>query len=592
MSSSKILQLETFLEYLNNGDRSILPDKNAEFYRIGQFVNVDIEIDPRIKELKDFYFDGGIEFKSCHFQTNLRFNNCKGRGGIKFINCTASEFDSKDPKPCLEFQNFTFDHMSFESCIFPGGVFLDKYENKQEQPNILSSLKISNSSFSQGGINLEDVKFKHGFEFSNIKNCGSIKIKNIETPDECTFLKVNAISLNVTGDQLKIGGDLKFTRSAFPNAIFENAQIGGDLKFYEPQIKGQMSIFGSTIRGRTLITSFPEVPLPKKQKTGFEAFLPSIFIHSTDFVEGFTLEGKDKATNGISLDFSPLLKGRLEFRNVNIKTLELKGTNSESNVFFRNVGLGKVSFLDFINHKSISFSKLNSGYTKSQNAAFSIQDSDLGNWEIANFDFDAFGQVKWKDSQITGLRTSAVSWFRENKLIAEGEDDPSTCFRRREFYLQLKQSAQKQGDRINELEFKRREIKAYRKGLKIRNENRWDRFTIWTGGSNNHGQNWVKPLVIITVLSTLQFPFLFILADKEISFVPSWTIYGWDRFWSKVSEHGTVWVQLFNPARRVSDLFSEPLENPFWVYFLDGFHRIILAFFIFQIVSAFRKFVK
>lgn len=591
MSSSKILQIETFLEYLK-GDRSILPEKNAEFYRIGKFVNVDIQIDPRIKELRDFFFDEGIEFKGCHFPTGLRFSNCKGRGGIKFTDCTASESNTKDPLPSLEFQNFTFDQMSFESCIFPGGVFLDQYENKKEQANILSSLKISNSSFSQGGINLQNVKFKYGFEFRNINDCGPIKIKNIETTTECTFLKVNALSLNASGDQLKIGGGLKLNRSSIPLIFFEDVQIDGDLKFYEVKIQGQMSFFGSSIKGRTLITTGPEVPQPKRKSPNFEPHLPSLFFHTTEFNEGFQLEGGGKVVNEVSINFSPLLKGRMVFMNSNIKKIELTGTNSNNNLYFRNIGIRKLNLNDFLNLKSLSFSNLNSSFTKSQDSVFQILDSDLGNWELANFDFDSFAKIIWRDSQISGLRTSAVSWFKDRKLEAEGENDPSTCFRRREFYRQLKQASEKQGDRINELEFKRREIKAYRKGLKIRNENRWDRFTIWTGGSNNHGQSWVKPLIIILCLSTILFPILFILADKEIAFAPSWTSYGWDLFWSKVSEHGTVWVQLFNPTRRVSDLFSKPIENPFWVYFLDGLHRILLAFFIFQIVSAFRKFVK
>jgi glutaredoxin len=332
MSSSRTIPLYAFINYLASGDRSHLPEKNTEFYKIQEFAKIEIPIDSRIKELKDFNFDAGIEFKRCHFQTTIRFSNCKGRGGIKFSDCTAFEFDSNDPRPSLEFQNFTFDHLVIENCNLPGGIFFEQIETKEE-PNILSSLKISNSTFANGGISLNKIKFKHDFEFISIKKCGPIKLKDLETTKQCTFTLVTADSLKVSGENLKMGGDLKFTKSTFPVVFFEKAQIGGNLKFYEPQIKGQLSIFGSTIGGRTLISSYPEVPLTEKQKTSFETYLPSIFIHSTDFVEGFSLEGKEKATNNISLDFSPLLKGRLEFKNVNIKNLELKGTNSENNIY-------------------------------------------------------------------------------------------------------------------------------------------------------------------------------------------------------------------------------------------------------------------
>lgn len=593
MSSSRTIPLYAFINYLASGDRSHLPEKNTAFYKIEEFAKIEIPIDSRIKELKDFNFDMGIEFKGCHFPTTLRFNNCKGRGGIKFIDCTASEFDTKDPFPSLEFQNFTFDQMSFEGCIFPGGLFLDQFENKQEQANILSSLTISNSSFSQGGINLDNVKFKHGFEFSNIKDCGPIKIKNIETNAECKSIKVNAFSLKVSGDQLKVGGGLKINRSLIPNVFFEGGQIDGDLKFYEVRVQGQMSFSGASIKGSTLITTSPEVPQSKKKSPNFEPHIPSLFFHTTDFNEGFQLEGGGKVVNEVSINFSPLLKGRMLFRNSNIKKIKLTGTNSNNNLYFRNIGIGKLNLNDFLNLKSLSFSNLNSSFTQSQNSVFQVLDSDLGNWELANFDFDSFAKIIWRDSQITGLRTSAVSWFKDRKLEAEGENDPSTCFRRREFYRQLKQASEKQGDRINELEFKRREIKAYRKGLKIRKENRWDRFTIWTGGSNNHGQSWGKALGLIIALTLVIFyPLIISCADPELTFWPinsNWKGFGF--FWDKYKQYSDSIPELFNPTRRTDILYKDP-TNLGWLRFWDGLHRIILTFFIFQIVSAFRKFVK
>lgn len=62
-------------------------------------------------------------------------------------------------------------------------------------------------------------------------------------------------------------------------------------------------------------------------------------------------------------------------------------------------------------------------------------------------------------------------------------------------------------------------------------------------------------------------------------------------FGKKFCKYGSVWPSLFNPARRMNDLFPG-VEVSFALGFWDGLHRIFLAFFIFQIVSAFRKFVK
>src|SRR5690606_22629142 len=113
--------------------------------------------------------------------------------------------------------------------------------------------------------------------------------------------------------------------------------------------------------------------------------IPSVLIHSTEFNEGLSFEGGEKTSKKVAIDFSPLLKGRLVFSNINVEKLHLTGTNSEYNLYFRNIGIEEVFIDDFLNLKSLSLSNLNSDYTKSKNSVFKILESDLGNWELANF---------------------------------------------------------------------------------------------------------------------------------------------------------------------------------------------------------------
>ena len=77
-----------------------------------------------------------------------------------------------------------------------------------------------------------------------------------------------------------------------------------------------------------------------------------------------------------------------------------------------------------MNLKTLSFTNLDDEFTKSKKSSFKILDSDLGNWELLNFDFNAFSKINWKDSNIVGLRTSVVAWFSEKKFERELKNLP------------------------------------------------------------------------------------------------------------------------------------------------------------------------
>lgn len=586
------ITIDQFKSYLQNGDPKILKGNSD----LGYTINAGLEfydLDINASLFENFHFQQGITFTNCIFNQFTVFKKTKSTKTILFNNCKTDLPSTENPGPGMLIEDPELSDLVLENCTFDNGLKIKASENakKTTVQSKIKTLQISSSKINGSGLSLSDILIQKRLILKGVNSDSEIELKNLKVNLGISISSSQSKGISFS-DKLETAKSLIICETRSDFLTLSEIKIETALTIENSEILGDISIKNTSVRNKSEISikKGPDYSLENKFHQSTPS--PSIDIESSDFNEGFTFDGGGHIAKKLNLIFSASQKGRLIFSNTNFEQLNLTGINSECNVFFRNIGLSSVIIQDFLNLKSLSFSNLNSTYTKSKNAIFKVLDSDLGNWELANFDFDSFKKIIWRDSQVTGLRTSAVSWFKDNKLEAEGEIEPSTCFRRREFYRQLKQASEKQGDRINELEFKRREIKAYRKGLKIRNENRWDRFTIWTGGSNNHGQSWVKPLVIITAFSTFLFPFLFIFADKEISIIPSWTNYGWDRFWSKVSEHGTVWIQLFNPARRVNDLFSKPLENPFWVYFLDGFHRIVLAFFIFQIVSAFRKFVK
>jgi len=105
----------------------------------------------------------------------------------------------------------------------------------------------------------------------------------------------------------------------------------------------------------------------------------------------------------------------------------------------------------------------------------------------------------------------------------------------------------------------------------------------------------VEATFLIFGLTLLFYILIAIDVSPELTWKPSF--YLSDIFYtiSSVYEKLFIFPQLFNPARAINRMFDEnkmDVDLSASLYFLDAIHRIILTFFIVQIVSAFRKFIK
>jgi hypothetical protein len=587
-----IIQADVFIDFCKTGNKLLLKGGIDEEFIIPTPVTLENIIFPdSFPTIKNFNFDQGIEFIGCQFSGGIKILNCKGRSGIKFFNCSSSGFNKLDIKPALELQNFTFDHLSFENCNLPNGVYLLKGPERQDL-NILSSLNLYNCSFDQGGFTIELTHIKSLLNAKNITESQKIHLNNIETNQGCLFKNVTSDEILFSGQNLKISGSIELDKINSRDLKFTDGNIDGSIKVLNAKISNSVLFENINISGSTLFIVEDQNAIFEKSK---KIQLPKISLSSSMFNSGFFIIGNENIVKSLFIEFSPKLIGKMVFTSINIESVLITGTNSENDIIFRNVGFNKINIVDFFNQRSFMISNLNLQFTKNNDSIFYLNDSDLGSWQLTNFDFSAFKQINWQDSQIFGIKSSSVKWFKDKSLIIEGESDPKTCLRRRELYRQLKLASEKESDRISALEFKSRELKAYLNALKILGEKWWaiDRITLCLGLTNSHGQNWVLPLGLILAITTILFyPLIFMAGDPEIAL---WCLecdfINLKTFGIKFWHYGSFWPSLFNPARRLSDLFPG-IDISFALGFWDGFQRILLAFFIFQIVSAFRKFVK
>ncbi|TAE07781.1 MAG: hypothetical protein EAZ95_18005, partial [Bacteroidetes bacterium] len=296
----------------------------------------------------------------------------------------------------------------------------------------------------------------------------------------------------------------------------------------------------------------------------------------------------------LELYFSPKVSGTLYFENYVIDKIVLLQENTKASVTFNQGYFKEINFLNFSNYGNLTFSSYKA--IENTKSIFSIENSNLGKTQFYDFDFASFSNININNAVLTEIVTANVTWFLPEKLnqTEEKEKDAKYYKNQREVYRQLKQSTDKQGDRIQSLDFQAEEMRVYKESLKIdKKASQNDRWILWISQSNNFGLSWWKPTWVL-LLCTLFFYISMVFSGKlfYMPFNPNWSGFGnmlYEIFW----KNGSVFFQLFNPTRDISKVLNMKSEDINGItHFLDISHRLIFGFFVFQIASGFRKYVK
>jgi len=176
-----------------------------------------------------------------------------------------------------------------------------------------------------------------------------------------------------------------------------------------------------------------------------------------------------------------------------------------------------------------------------------------------------------------------VHWCNDFK-IAGTDAWPSDY---RYIYNQLKNVSANQNDKPAELEFYKREMSAYSKELGSRNGQFTDRIILWfNANTNSHGQSWLRALILLMLtICVIYFPIKILLGFEYFDL---------DQSLTAVSEM----VECFNPVRKFTDSYGQTGMKPDeWRMSLAKlldivFMRLCVGLLIFQMVKAFRKYVK
>lgn len=592
---------------------------SGKTYHLGEINNITrvvgvVKVDSTkfIKEygiIDNYEFEDSVIFHGKSKEQSLQIGKC-----IIFLNCNFKKFLTfkycfSEDLPPEEFRQETeaiqliggiYNSINFEDNNLPFGISFENFEGRSLR---LKTLEVKNNFFSKAGISIKNSEIFDLCDLSgnHIENIG-IDFQNCHLKCPVRFSSNITPTLAFTGKESIYEKDIRIWNDSHDSIVWNDGTFKSEIDISAVKIAKHFSLIGSTFEDKFKFNrkdnnaQVRNLSLPEE-----------IYIQDCSFNNGFEFNGDKFKGNKLKINFSEKSSGVIDIQDTFFKEVELKGNNFNNSVFLRDCSYDKLTFEKFFNRSLISLNNNNPISNDGLPKELKIENSNLGNTEFYDFDFSVYPVVRVIDSRIDNIYTFGVEWFDKNQLHVD-EEETSTLkilSQKREIYRQLKLAAEKQSDKITSLFFKSREIQLHRDVLENKKEQSFsgkkiqllswfqkqsDLISINLGKTNYHGQNWILPLIWIIAITLAFYPFLMILSDPKISIAWDWTPQGWNLFWDKFGEHGKAIPQLFNPARRLSDLFEN--TNSIWLHFLDGLHRIILAFFIFQIVSAFRKFVK
>jgi hypothetical protein len=267
-------------------------------------------------------------------------------------------------------------------------------------------------------------------------------------------------------------------------------------------------------------------------------------------------------------------EGLLLLKNILFKRFDFTGFNIKASIVINQCSAEILSFFNFNNKGLLKFTRF---LIKD---LLIIENSDLNevifrplnviNKNIQICDSSFLGGLKLFGSDIINLDN-----INHTKNIKQ------------EYYRQLKQASKNSNNRFLELEYKAKEMEYYEPSQNT------DKVVHWFNAINAYGLDWGWPMVVMGVFNfILWIPFATLLYSNHFGEFD--LFYLCDTFGRLFKDFNFVYFQLLNPISRMSDfsnLKGFPSDVSWIVHFLFITSKVLNSVFIYQIVTAFRKWV-
>lgn len=572
----------------------------------------------------------------------------KGNAGFpNYIINDASFFD--DPRIAFETLSFTgcrftkdfrltnafkTRKLSFKDCEFEGDLSFEMMTMRGGQADDFVSdpnLYISNCNI-KGILGL--VLKMEGSILVEKSECGGLAAV-IEETDNLYIGDCRTNLMHITAARVK--NQLWLSTNTISNLIIDKVECGNlllsgntvtDLQFHEHirynREDGKIRLVGNTIEGCNIRISphFKGTTVIKEntfrngvitsqgtddgkaadpnsqnrpvQKHRAERPGPALMHNATVEVTDNTIQNVLTIENTmpiklLAISVAPFNKGMLHIKRAKVETLSLTGTVQGSTLNLDLLYTVNVKISKLMNYGNV----LLSNYTPLVPATFSVANSNLGPAELSDMAFDKNISVEIRNSSLSDLRFSAVTWFSEEKLnlLTRPDNSPNNLRRNdqlHDIFRQLRRAAEKASDKSLTAQFRALEHKYQLRILRATEPfYHQERMLLTLNLSNRFGTDWVRPIWLAILVSAVGYLAIMgsLCAGPDLGM----------GYLESVWKYSFAIPQLLNPAHSLAAVFDyrqyPELAGKLTIlpYFIDLLVRVMVSYLLVQTVIAFRK---
>lgn len=553
-----------------------------------------------------------IIFQDCTFKQTFRIANSDIKSGASFINCKFEKgllIQRCTSSELLEdnIQGKTNSSLCLDNCDVSTLHIVGKEYEGTVFPTVLHrGLKIINNT-SSNNLSLEMVTIPIGdLDIINSKINDAINLR---------FCKINNLGISFTKSTINAylrcetvdSSSYSFIDSTFHNSVqvwngevrditFNDGIFHDEVKFTIVQHKG-LYIHDAIFKKQVLF-KYHDVNIDEILK----GTIDEVYIINSEFGDNFLLDSNSSDYTSMrkaTIKASKELKGNIFINGFILKEqIELTGTNYNANIVLKNIKCTKLYINDFNNLATFTLQNIQA--LENQDPQLVINNSNLGKTSLIRCELNKFRNIEILDSILQSIEYSNIEWF-DSKTINENIYPQNKMFHKgkREVFRQFKLCADRNQDKPMALMFKSFEMNAYNLELDWSKTNRSDKLILFLNSlSNNHGLSWVRGLCFTSIVWIICFTIFVITRDGLASpwDEDSYFIYFDVNFWREAVNF--LWLpdgfDSLTGLTKDKGIYTSQhnILNILFgtVCFLLG--KILIAYGIFQTISAFRKYVK
>jgi hypothetical protein len=284
--------------------------------------------------------------------------------------------------------------------------------------------------------------------------------------------------------------------------------------------------------------------------------------------------GNKNIIDKLFLEFNSNHNTDFLLRNLNVNYLQIHGELKHATLSINNLKL-QIGILKYFSN--LGNILINSILPQSEKSILVLKGANLGQAIISSTDFSKFAKIQISNSNLIDIVPVNIEWCKSSVLKSLNSLND-----RKEAYRQLKIVANKNLDTPTKLLYHKYEMKAHLKILNRKKGKFGDKFILRTNQiSNNHGLNWLVAFCWLLGFSILWYTLVkYTLGQTEFSS-------------ELIGNEIGHFINFINPTHYFDKVFDA--KNVIYTsnaLLYDGLSRITGAYFIYQFISAFRKYSK